>query len=57
MYDLNMNFIDEYESASWLEKNSINLFGIKLLRCKICDVCNNKRPHHKGYIFKYKYAN
>ena len=53
MYDKDMNFIGEYESASWLERNSIELFGFKLLSGNISSVATGKRPHHKGYIFKY----
>ena len=53
MYDKNMNFIGEYESSTWLSKHSEELFNVKLLQTKICDVCNNKRPHHRNYIFKY----
>ena len=54
MYDKNMNFLGEYESASWLERNSEELFGVKLIRSKIGETCNGKRKTHKGYIFKHK---
>ena len=53
MYDKEMNFMGEYESATWIEKHSMELFGIKLLQGSISDVCNNKKPQYKGYIFKY----
>lgn len=36
-----------------LERNSLELFGVKLLNSNISAVCNNKRPHHKGYTFKH----
>ena len=54
MYDKEMNFIGEYESGSWLEKNSINLFGIKLFSGHISRVARGEKPQYKGYIFKYK---
>ena len=46
-------FINEYESASWLDVNSKKLFGIKLHIRYISEVCNNKKPNYKGYIFRY----
>ena len=40
-------------SCRELEKQSEVLFGIKLLQSGISNVCNGKRPHHKGFTFKY----
>ena len=54
MYDKYMNFLGEYQSASWLARNSEELFGVKLTRSKIGETCNGKRKTHKGYIFKHK---
>ena len=54
MYDKNMNFIGEYESTTWLSEHSVELFGFKLDRGCMVNVCNNKKPSYKGYIFHYK---
>lgn len=42
-----------FSSCVQLEKQSEELFGVKLLSCKISEVCNGKTKHHKGYTFKY----
>ena len=47
-------YIGTFESALYLEKNSIELFNIKLLSSEISKVCNNKAKQHKGYVFKFK---
>ena len=47
-YDLDMNFIAEYESARDAE-NATGI-GYKL----ISRVCNYKRPHTHGFIFRFK---
>lgn len=54
VYDLDMNFIGEYESVSWLGRNGEKLFGVKLTQSKISKVCRGEKPNYKGYIFKYK---
>jgi uncharacterized protein YegP (UPF0339 family) len=41
-----------FESARELERQSLELFGVKLLASNISQVCNNKRNFHKGYTFK-----
>lgn len=47
-YDLNMNFIAEYESIH--EADRITGIGYKM----ISRVCNGKRPHTHGFIFRFK---
>ena len=47
------NSIGIYESARYLSKHSIELYGIDLKACSIYDVCNNKRYLYKGFHFKY----
>lgn len=42
-----------FPSTCELEKQSEELFGVKLLHTKICLVCNGKQKHHKGFTFKY----
>lgn len=42
-----------FESCTELERQSQKLFGVKLLQSNTSMVCNNKRPQHKGYTFKY----
>ena len=46
MYDLHMNFIDEFKSVTEAEK----LTGIK----GVSAVCNGKRHTAGGYIWKHK---
>ena len=54
MYDLDMNFIGEYDSVSWLDRNSKELFGIKLDFRNISAVATGNNKQYKGFIFKYK---
>jgi hypothetical protein len=49
-YDLDMNFIAEYESAREAEKATG--IGYKM----ISRVCNYKRPYTHGFIFRFKEA-
>lgn len=42
-----------FESITNLERESEKIFGVKLLGSKITTVAKGKRPHHKGYTFKY----
>lgn len=42
-----------FESTSELERQSEEVFGVKLLHGSISEVCNGKRKHHKGFTFKY----
>ncbi|MGL5330599.1 MAG: hypothetical protein ACRDD7_15110 [Peptostreptococcaceae bacterium] len=42
-----------YNSVSELEILSEKLFGVRLMVSKISLVANGKRPHHKGFTFKY----
>ena len=42
-----------FKSCAELERQSEELFGVKLLKSRISSVCNGKRPHHKGFTFKY----
>ena len=46
-YDLNLKYINEYESAREAEK--ITGIGYKM----ISKVCNGQRPYTHGYIFKF----
>lgn len=54
VYDKEMNFIGEYESAKYICEHSVELFGICLNRNYISDVATGKRSSYKGYIFKFK---
>ena len=54
MYDKDMNFIGEYESAVWIDRNSKELFGVRLNSRGISPVATGKRPYYKGFIFKHK---
>ena len=47
-FDLNGNFIKEWECATQVEKE----LGIS--HCHICQCCQNKRKSAGGYIWKYK---
>ena len=47
-YDLDMNFIAEYESAREAEK--ITGIGYRM----ISRVCKHERPHTYGYVFRFK---
>lgn len=42
-----------FESCRELERQSKELFGVKLLDLYISDVCRNKKTLYKGFIFKY----
>ena len=42
-----------FNSCNELERKSKELFQVKLLNQAICDVCNGKIKHYKGYTFKY----
>lgn len=42
-----------FESCAELERQSEGLFGIKILREKVSEVCKGKRNHSKGFTFKY----
>lgn len=42
-----------FESASNLERQSEEVFGIKLLQSAISSVCLGKKPQYKGFTFKY----
>ena len=53
VYDKNEVYIGTYKNASYIERNSIDLFGIKFTRCNIINVCKGKAKEHKGYIFKF----
>ena len=52
MYDNEGNFICK-ESATCIQKHSIEKFGTFLDRHRISDVCKGILPNYKGYIFKY----
>lgn len=42
-----------FESCSELERQSEELFGVKLFNGAISSVCLGKLKHYKGYFFKY----
>lgn len=41
-----------FPSCAELERQSEELFGVKLSHSKISLVCNNKKPQYKGFTFK-----
>lgn len=43
-----------FQSTSEIERKSLEIFGIQLSTSNISRVCNGKRKHHKGFVFKYK---
>ena len=45
--------IDVFESAREIDRQSEELFGVKLHHQPISEVCNGKRKTYKGFIFKY----
>lgn len=45
-------FIGVYESATYIDKNSLSIFGERLVRNYIRDVCNGKRKMYKNYFFR-----
>lgn len=53
VYDLNMNFLTEYESLHELEQNSLNDFGVLLKTSSVSKVCNGERKKYKNFIFSY----
>lgn len=42
-----------FSSCAELERQSEELFGVKLNNSKISSVCRGKRKQHKGFTFKY----
>lgn len=48
IFDLNGNFLEECQSASWVSKKK----GIKLARVK--DVLTGVKKSHRGLVYKYK---
>lgn len=42
-----------FESCAELERQSEDLFGVRLLKSKISSVCIGKRKTHKGFVFRY----
>lgn len=53
VYDLNGNYISEYNSQNELERNSFSDFGVNLRARSISRVCTGERKHYKGYIFSF----
>lgn len=49
----NGELIGTYESCNELSRRSEQDFGVKLSISKISNVCNGKRPQHKGFTFQY----
>jgi hypothetical protein len=54
VFDGNNNFLDKYESAGLLIKDSYEKFGCEFTREGISSVCRNEQHTHRGYIFKYE---
>ena len=52
-YDINENYIGNYDSVSDLSRKSLNDFGIFLTSNGISRVCKQKRKQYKGYVFSY----
>ena len=50
---INSKSLGIFESCAELERQSEELFGIKLSTSKISLVCNNKKSQYKGFTFKY----
>lgn len=48
-------FEGEYESATYIEQNSIDIFGEFLYSSEIRRVCNGVKKSYKGFVFRYKY--
>lgn len=42
-----------FESCAELERQSEELFGVKLWQGNISSVCMGNRKQHKGFTFKY----
>lgn len=53
VYNENDEFMGVYESASYIDKNSLFLFGIHFDFRGISSVCNGKTKTHKGFKFKF----
>lgn len=49
----NGELIGTYESCNELSRRSEQDFGVRLSISKISNVCNGKRPQHKGFTFQY----
>lgn len=47
-------FVGEYESASYIEKNSEKMFGELLYSSEIRRVCNGIKKSYKNFTFKYR---
>lgn len=47
-------FIDEFESASYLQKISYEKFGTVLNSSNISEVCLEKKHSYKGFVFRFK---
>lgn len=45
-------FLGVFESATYIDNNSMSIFGEKLVRNYIRDVCNGKKKMYKNYFFK-----
>ena len=54
VYDLNDNFIMEFNSAKELEKNSKKIFGVQFRYESIICTCTGGQKTHRGYKIKYK---
>lgn len=48
----NNTYVDTYESISYIERNSYELFNFKMYRNEIIRVYNGKRKDYNGYTFK-----
>lgn len=46
-----------FKSASSLERDSFNIFGVKLLQSAMSKVCVGKKEQYKGFTFKYASKN
>lgn len=53
VFDKNKNSLGIFDSVKVLSEQSLELFGVQLNRENISTVARGKRPHHKGYIFRY----
>lgn len=47
-------FLGEYDSASEIDRKSVEDFGEKLDFRNVSAVCRGKRKSYKGYVFKFK---
>ena len=46
-------FLGVFKSSAELERQSEELFGVKLFNQSISNVCRGKSKHHRGYTFKF----